>query len=63
MTITSTDIERQVRTFLDAAGDEGQGFDESAITTDIIAEHGLVDIDTIDQDTFAEIVARYAPEA
>lgn len=56
--ITSTDIARQVATAIEA-GEGAATIDQDAIVRDIIAGHGLVDIDTIDPDSFWALVARH----
>lgn len=58
-TITSTDIRYQVRTAVEAAGDEAHGIDIEGIVDEIVLVHGLVDVDSIDHDTFWAIVARH----
>ena len=56
--ITSSDITRQVTTAVEA-GEGANTIDIPGIVSEIIAEHGLVDIDTIDHDDFWAIVARH----
>ncbi len=55
--ITSTDITRQVGESLTDCGDE---FDVAGIVRDIIAEHGRVDIDSIDPEAYWAVVERHA---
>jgi hypothetical protein len=53
------DIRAQVQDAMD--GSVGS-YDGDAITAEIIARFGLVDVDTIDQDLFWNIVASHAYE-
>lgn len=55
--ITSADIAYQVRNAIES-GEGADTIDQDAIVRDIIAGHGLVNIDTIDTDAFWAIVAR-----
>lgn len=55
--ITSTDITLQVsETLTDRVGE----FDVAGIVRDIIAEHGRVDVDSIESETYWDLVARHA---
>lgn len=56
--ITSADIARQVRTAIEASYG-ADTIDIDGIVGEIITTHGLVDIDTIDHDTFWAIVAAH----
>jgi hypothetical protein len=58
--ITSSDVANQVTIAIDAQGEQlAAGIDADAITREIIDTYGLVDIDTIDFDTFWDIVSRH----
>lgn len=56
--ITATDIHAQVATAIES-GFGAETIDIDAITAEIVATHGLVDIDTIESDDFWAIVARH----
>lgn len=60
MTITDRDIRRQVASAVGANGsDLAAGIDIDGITAEIQAAYGLIDIETIDHDTFWAIVERH----
>lgn len=56
--ITATDIRFQVTTAIES-GDGAETIDIDGIVTEIVATHGLVDIDTIESDAFWAIVAKH----
>lgn len=61
MTITSTDITRQVTESIEASGDPTltSSIDVTGIVGEIIQRYGLVDIDTIDHDEYWALVQRH----
>lgn len=54
---TARDLRDQIVTATNASDGE---YDVDAITEEIIAKHGAVDVDTIDTDEFWAIVAEHA---
>jgi hypothetical protein len=60
MTITDRDIREQVFTAVNANGEDlAEGIDVEAITQEIMATYGRVDIDTIDTDEFWALVRKH----
>ena len=57
MTITASDIARQVT---ESLTDQADDFNVAAIVADIITAHGRVHIDDIDHDTYWTIVSEHA---